>query len=54
MYEILLISDDKGFTNLALKFIPHINEMIRVSAAATVLNGLAQLDAQPDKLPVDR
>ena len=47
MYEILLISDDKGFTNLALKFIPHINEMIRVSAAATVLNGMAQLDRNP-------
>ena len=47
MYEILLISDDKGFTNLALRFIPHINGMIQVSTATTVRNGIAQLERNP-------
>ena len=46
MYEILLISADRGFTNLALKFIPHINGSIQVSTATNVKDGVAFLERE--------
>ena len=46
MYEILLISADKGFTNMALKFIPHINGTIQVSTAINVKDGVAYLERE--------
>ena len=46
MYEILMISADRGFTNLALKFIPHINGSIQVSTATNVKDGVAFLERE--------
>lgn len=46
MYEILLISADKNFTNTALKFIPHINGTIQVSTATNVKDGVTYLEKE--------
>ncbi len=45
MYSCLLVSGDKAFTNLALKFVPHINNGIAVETATTIRSGTSYLES---------
>lgn len=45
MYSLLLVSTDKGFTNLSLKFIPHLESSIKVTPVNSVGAAMVTLGA---------
>lgn len=47
MYNLLLVSTDSGFTNLSLKFIPHLQSGIRTIPVKTMENAMNTIEGQP-------